>query len=155
VVVAPEGRRLLRLEARNSQVPIEKKPPWIKARLRTGPEYLALKDLVRRQGLHKVCPTLPRAGWPARRSGQWDERLAGPGAPGKISRYRVYQATWKIAGGMTGWAKPAAGSASEVAPHHDRPGTCGAAAVCEDPDGSLAHAPGFVLTTERRSSSWV
>jgi hypothetical protein len=25
----------------------------------------------------------------------------------------------------------------------------------EDPDGSLAHAPGFVLTTERRSSSWV
>jgi len=55
VVVAPEGRRLLRLEARNSQTPIERKPPWIKTRLRTGPEYMALKDLVRRQGLHTVC----------------------------------------------------------------------------------------------------
>jgi len=55
VVVAPEGRRLLRLEARNSQTPIEKKPPWIKARLRTGPEYLALKNLVGREGLHTVC----------------------------------------------------------------------------------------------------
>ena len=52
VVVAPEGRRLLRLEARNSQTPIEKKPPWIKTRLRTGPEYAALKDLVRREGVH-------------------------------------------------------------------------------------------------------
>jgi lipoic acid synthetase len=55
VVVAPEGRRLLRLETRNSQTPIEKKPPWIKTRLRTGPEYMALKDLVRREGLHTVC----------------------------------------------------------------------------------------------------
>lgn len=53
--VAPEGRRLLRLEASNSQVPIEKKPPWIKTRLRTGPEYMALKDLVHREGLHTVC----------------------------------------------------------------------------------------------------
>ncbi len=55
MVVAPEGRRLLRLEARNSQTPIEKKPPWIKTRLRTGPGYAALKDLVRREGLHTVC----------------------------------------------------------------------------------------------------
>jgi lipoic acid synthetase len=55
MVVAPEGRRLLRLEARNSQTPVEKKPPWIKTRLRMGPEYAALKDLVRRQGLHTVC----------------------------------------------------------------------------------------------------
>jgi lipoyl synthase len=55
VVVAPEGRRLLRLEARNSQVPIEKKPPWIKTRLRTGPQYQALKNLVRTEGLHTVC----------------------------------------------------------------------------------------------------
>jgi lipoic acid synthetase len=55
MVVAPEGRRLLRLETRNSQTAVEKKPPWIKARLRTGPEYLTLKDLVRRQGLHTVC----------------------------------------------------------------------------------------------------
>src|ERR1700751_4361685 len=55
VVFAPEGRRLLRIEARNSQTPIEKKPPWIKTRLRTGPEYTALKGLVQREGLHTVC----------------------------------------------------------------------------------------------------
>jgi lipoyl synthase len=55
VVVAPEGRRLLRVETRNSRTPIEKKPPWIKTRLRTGPGYMALKDLVRREGLHTVC----------------------------------------------------------------------------------------------------
>ena len=55
VVLAPDGRRLLRLEARNSQVPIERKPPWIKTRLRTGPEYTELKQLVRREGLHTVC----------------------------------------------------------------------------------------------------
>src|SRR5438034_10476061 len=55
VVLASEGRRLLRLEARNSQTPIERKPPWIKTRLRTGPEYTELKSLVRRQGLHTVC----------------------------------------------------------------------------------------------------
>jgi lipoic acid synthetase len=46
---------MLRLEARNSQVPIERKPPWIKTRLRTGPEYTQLKELVRREGLHTVC----------------------------------------------------------------------------------------------------
>ncbi|WP_214110295.1 lipoyl synthase [Acrocarpospora catenulata] len=53
--VAPEGRKLLRLEVRNSQTPIERKPPWIKTRLRTGPEYTELKSLVRREGLHTVC----------------------------------------------------------------------------------------------------
>jgi lipoyl synthase len=46
---------MLRLEARNSQVPIERKPPWIKTRLRTGPAYTELKQLVRREGLHTVC----------------------------------------------------------------------------------------------------
>jgi lipoyl synthase len=46
---------MLRIEARNSQTAIERKPPWIKTRLKTGPEYTALKDLVRRQGLHTVC----------------------------------------------------------------------------------------------------
>ncbi len=55
MVLAPDGRRLLRVEARNSQVPIERKPPWIKTRLRTGPEYTELKQLVRREGLHTVC----------------------------------------------------------------------------------------------------
>ena len=55
MVLAPEGRRLLRIEARNSQTPIERKPPWIKTRLRTGPEYTQLKQLVRSEGLHTVC----------------------------------------------------------------------------------------------------
>ena len=55
MVLAPEGRRLLRLEARNAQTPIERKPPWIRTRLRTGPEYTELKNLVRDQGLHTVC----------------------------------------------------------------------------------------------------
>jgi lipoic acid synthetase len=55
VVVAPEERRLLRIEARNSAVPIERKPEWIKTRLRTGPEYTKLRELVRREGLHTVC----------------------------------------------------------------------------------------------------
>ncbi|GAA3118823.1 lipoyl synthase [Streptosporangium carneum] len=55
MTVAPEGRKLLRLEVRNSQTPIERKPPWIKTRLKTGPEYTELKSLVRREGLHTVC----------------------------------------------------------------------------------------------------
>src|SRR5215469_7019853 len=55
VVLAPEGRRLLRIEARNSEVPIERKPPWIKTRLRTGPEYTRLRQLVRSERLHTVC----------------------------------------------------------------------------------------------------
>ncbi|MGH2870923.1 MAG: lipoyl synthase, partial [Solirubrobacteraceae bacterium] len=46
---------MLRLEARNAQTPIEKKPAWIKTKLRTGPEYTALNDLVKREGLHTVC----------------------------------------------------------------------------------------------------
>ena len=46
---------MLRLEARNSEVPIERKPPWIKTRLRTGPAYTELKALVRGAGLHTVC----------------------------------------------------------------------------------------------------
>jgi lipoyl synthase len=46
---------MLRLESRNSQTPIERKPPWIKTRVRTGPHYTELKDLVRRENLHTVC----------------------------------------------------------------------------------------------------
>jgi lipoic acid synthetase len=52
---APEGRKLLRLEVRNAQTPIERKPPWIKTRAKMGPEYQELKALVRREGLHTVC----------------------------------------------------------------------------------------------------
>ena len=55
MALAPGERRLLRIEARNSLTPIERKPPWIKTRLRTGPQYTALKQLVRSEGLHTVC----------------------------------------------------------------------------------------------------
>jgi lipoic acid synthetase len=54
-VVQPEGRRMLRIEARNAAVPIERKPEWIKTRARMGPEYTELKSLVQREGLHTVC----------------------------------------------------------------------------------------------------
>jgi lipoyl synthase len=55
VTVVPEGRKLLRLEVRNAETPIERKPPWIKTRAKIGPEYKELKALVRREGLHTVC----------------------------------------------------------------------------------------------------
>ena len=51
----PEGRRLLRIEARNSETPIERKPEWIRTRARMGPEYTELRALVQREGLHTVC----------------------------------------------------------------------------------------------------
>lgn len=54
-MIAPEGRKLLRIEARNAAVPIEKKPEWIKTRANMGPEYTALRSLVTREGLHTVC----------------------------------------------------------------------------------------------------
>jgi lipoic acid synthetase len=55
VSVAADGRRLLRLEVRNSETPIEKKPAWIKTTARMGPEYQELQALVKREGLHTVC----------------------------------------------------------------------------------------------------
>ena len=54
-MVDPDGRRLLRLEVRNAEVPIERKPPWIRTTLRTGPEYLAIRERVAAEGLHTVC----------------------------------------------------------------------------------------------------
>jgi lipoic acid synthetase len=53
-VQKPE-RKLLRIEARNAAVPIEKKPEWIKTRAKMGPEYQALQNLVKTEGLHTVC----------------------------------------------------------------------------------------------------
>ncbi|NLU70209.1 lipoyl synthase [Streptomyces sp. HNM0574] len=53
--VAPDGRKMLRLEVRNSQTPIERKPEWIKTRAKMGPEYNALQNLVKKEGLHTVC----------------------------------------------------------------------------------------------------
>ena len=51
----PEGRPLLRVEARNAETPIERKPEWIKTRARLGPEYRQVRDLVAGEGLHTVC----------------------------------------------------------------------------------------------------
>ncbi|MFH8482125.1 MULTISPECIES: lipoyl synthase [unclassified Streptomyces] len=53
--VAPDGRKMLRLEVRNSQTPIERKPEWIKTRAKMGPEYKQLQNLVKGEGLHTVC----------------------------------------------------------------------------------------------------
>ncbi len=55
MTLEPEGRRLLRIEARNSAVPIERKPEWIKTRANMGPEYTKLRSLVASEGLHTVC----------------------------------------------------------------------------------------------------
>jgi lipoyl synthase len=46
---------MLRIEARNAETPIERKPPWIKVRAKMGPEYTQLRGLVTREGLHTVC----------------------------------------------------------------------------------------------------
>ncbi len=54
-MVAPEGRRLLRVEARNAETPIERKPDWIKVKAKMGPEFTQLRGLVQREGLHTVC----------------------------------------------------------------------------------------------------
>ena len=46
---------MLRVEARNAAVPIEKKPEWIRTRASMGPQFGELRSLVRREGLHTVC----------------------------------------------------------------------------------------------------
>ena len=53
--LAPDGRKLLRIEARNAQTPIERKPEWIKTKAVMGPEYKKLRSLVKSEGLHTVC----------------------------------------------------------------------------------------------------
>jgi lipoyl synthase len=55
MTMAPEGRKLIRIEARNAQTPIERKPEWIKTRANMGPEYTRLRALVKSEGLHTVC----------------------------------------------------------------------------------------------------
>jgi len=51
----PDGRKLLRLEVRNAQTPIERKPEWIRTRAKMGPEYTELTKLVKTEELHTVC----------------------------------------------------------------------------------------------------
>jgi lipoic acid synthetase len=48
-------RKLLRLELRNAETPIERKPEWIKTTAKMGPEYTSLRSLVKSEGLHTVC----------------------------------------------------------------------------------------------------
>ncbi|WP_208544551.1 lipoyl synthase [Rathayibacter sp. VKM Ac-2759] len=49
------GRKLLRLEVRNAETPIERKPPWIRTKATMGPEYQQLQSLVKSEELHTVC----------------------------------------------------------------------------------------------------
>ena len=67
-----EGRKLLRIEARNASVPIERKPEWIRTTLKQGPEFQALRSLVKEEGLHTVCQ---EAGCP-NISECWEDREA-------------------------------------------------------------------------------
>ena len=55
MAVAPNGRRLLRIEARNAQTPIEAKPRWIRTTATMGPEFRDMKKRVKGAGLHTVC----------------------------------------------------------------------------------------------------
>ena len=55
MTVAPEGRRLLRVEARNAETPIERKPEWIRTTAKMGPQYNSLQKMVKSEGLHTVC----------------------------------------------------------------------------------------------------
>lgn len=53
--VKPEGRKLLRVEARNAETPIENKPEWIRTTARMGPNYRDLQNIVKTGDLHTVC----------------------------------------------------------------------------------------------------
>jgi len=55
VTIAPEGRRLLRVEARNAETPIERKPSWIRTTATMGPAFTSLDHMVKTEGLHTVC----------------------------------------------------------------------------------------------------
>ena len=70
--VAPDGRKLLRLEVRNAQTDIERKPPWIKAKFRNGPNHADIRNRVAEAGLHTVCQ---EAGCP-NISECWEDREA-------------------------------------------------------------------------------
>ncbi len=50
-----QPRRLLRIEARNAETPIERKPSWIKTKAVMGPEYRDMQSRVKEGGLHTVC----------------------------------------------------------------------------------------------------
>lgn len=49
------GKPLRRIEVRNAQTPIEKKPPWIKTRAVVGENYRDMRTRSQLSGLHTVC----------------------------------------------------------------------------------------------------
>src|SRR5213596_4387082 len=55
----PHGRRLylpiVQTAPGTGDEPAGRRPDWLKTRLRTGPNFLELKSLMRSQGLHTVC----------------------------------------------------------------------------------------------------
>ena len=53
--VKPDGRKLLRVEAKNAQTPIERKPEWIRTKAKMGPNYNDLQHIVKSGDLHTVC----------------------------------------------------------------------------------------------------
>ncbi len=55
MTIKPEGRKLLRIEAKNAQSPIESKPRWIRNQAKTGPEFRDMKKRVSGASLHTVC----------------------------------------------------------------------------------------------------
>lgn len=55
MTVAPEGRRMLRVEARNASIPVERKPEWMRTKVKIGTEFTEMKKRVGEKGLHTVC----------------------------------------------------------------------------------------------------
>ena len=46
---------MLRVEARNAQTPIERKPEWIRTTAKMGPQFTQIHAMVKGEGLHTVC----------------------------------------------------------------------------------------------------
>jgi lipoic acid synthetase len=46
---------MLRVEARNAETPIERKPEWIRTTAKMGPEFTQIHAMVKGEGLHTVC----------------------------------------------------------------------------------------------------
>jgi lipoic acid synthetase len=56
MIVEPAGtRRMLRIEVRNSATPVERKPDWIRTRVRRGRGFSDIQSTVERLDLHTVC----------------------------------------------------------------------------------------------------
>ena len=97
----PEGRKLLRIEVRNSQTPIEKKPEWIRTTAKAGENYQDMRSLSHAKGLHTVCaeagcPTFTSAGKTARQRSFWVVPCARVVAISATSRRGVPPSTTRM-----------------------------------------------------------